>query len=180
MCKPSPAVVSGCILDLVVATRSTLIARRTVSITGRTPRSVPSTDALTIGQLAELAGVTPETIRYYEREGVLPTPARSGAGSYRRYHAADAQRLRFIRRARVLGFSLDEVRELLSLAGADPAQPCTDVNRIARAHLTQVDDKLAQLTALRSELAAVIDRCGGIVPLSQCRILEALAHAAER
>ena len=148
--------------------------------TGRTPRTVLSTHALTIGQLAGQAGVTPETIRYYEREGVLPAPARSGAGSYRRYRAADAERLRFIRRARDLGFSLDEVRELLSLAGTDPSQPCTDVNRIARAHLTQVDGKLAQLTALRSELAAVIDGCGGIVPLGQCRILEALAHAPER
>lgn len=146
----------------------------------RTSPTLPSTGALTIGQLAERAGVTPETIRYYEREGVLPAPARSGAGSYRRYHAADAERLRFIRRARDLGFSLDEVRELLSLAGADPAQPCTDVNRIARAHLTQVDAKLAQLSALRSELAAVIHECGGVVPLSERRILEALVHASER
>ena len=148
--------------------------------TGRTSHAAPNADTLTIGQLAERAGVTPETIRYYEREGVLPTPARSGAGSYRRYHASDAARLRFIRRARDLGFSLDEVRELLSLAGADPARPCSDVNRIALAHLAQVDAKLAQLTTLRAELASVIDGCGGVVPLGQCRILEALGHASDR
>ena len=148
--------------------------------TDRTSRPVPGVETLTIGQLAAQAGVTPEAIRYYEREGVLPAPARSGAGSYRRYHAADGERLRFIRRARDLGFSLDEVRELLSLAGADPAQPCSDVSRIARAHLAQVDAKLAQLAALRAELAAAIGECGGVVPLGQCRILEALGRAADR
>ena len=147
---------------------------------GRTSRAAPNAETLTIGQLAEQAGVTPETIRYYEREGVLPSPARSGAGSYRRYRGADAERLRFIRRARELGFSLDEVRELLALAGADPAQPCSDVNRIALAHLAQVDAKLAQLTALRVELAAVINECAGVVPLRQCRILEALGHSSDR
>ena len=79
---------------------------------------------LTIGQLAARTGVTAETIRYYERAGVVPRAVRDGAGHYRRYDEADAERLRFIRRARELGFSLDEVRELLSLAlGSDPA--CT-------------------------------------------------------
>lgn len=145
--------------------------------TGRTARTAPDIETLTIGQLAAQAGVTPEAIRYYEREGVLPAPERSGAGSYRRYRVADAVRLRFIRRARDLGFSLGEVRELLSLAGADPAQPCSDVNRIAHAHLAQVDAKLAQLTALRAELATVINECGRVVSLGQCRILEALGHS---
>ncbi len=128
----------------------------------------------TIGDLARQTGVTAETIRYYEREGVVPPAAREGAGRYRRYSPADADRLRFIHRARDLGFSLDEVRELLALAGGDPGRSCADVNRIARAHAAQVARKIAQLTALQSELETVISSCSGVVPVSDCRILEAL------
>ena len=131
--------------------------------------------ALSIGELAARAGVTPEAIRYYEREGVVPPAVRGGAGRYRRYGPADAERLRFIRRARDLGFSLDEVRELLALAAGEPDRPCDDVNRIARAHLAQVDAKLAQLAALRIELDRVIGACDGIVPVAECRILGALS-----
>lgn len=132
---------------------------------------------LTIGELATRTGVTAEAIRYYEREGVVPAAARGGPGRYRQYGEADAERLRFIRRARELGFSLDEVRELLTLADGSPSRPCTDVNRIARAHLAQVDVKLAQLSALRTELDRVIGECGGIVPVADCRILGALSGA---
>jgi DNA-binding transcriptional MerR regulator len=132
---------------------------------------------LTIGELATRTGVTPEAIRYYEREGVVPKAVRSGTGRYRQYGEPDAERLRFIRRARELGFSLDEVRELLALADGSPSHPCTDVNRIARAHLAQVDAKLAQLAALRVELDRVIGECDGVVPVSDCRILGALSGA---
>ena len=132
-------------------------------------------EGLTIGELAARAGVTPEAIRYYEREGVVPPAARHGAGRYRRYGAADAERLAFIRRARDLGFSLDEVRELLALAAGDPRRPCAEVNRIAQAHLVQVDAKLAQLAALRAELDQVIGACNGVVPVADCRILGALS-----
>ena len=130
---------------------------------------------LTIGELAARAGVTPEAIRYYEREGVVPPAARGGAGRYRKYGEADLERLRFIRRARDLGFSLDEVRELLVLADGDPARPCAEVDRIARAHLAAVDAKLVQLTALRAELDRVIGDCAGGVPVAECRILGALS-----
>ena len=132
---------------------------------------------LTIGELATRAGVTPEAIRYYEREGVVPRATRSGPGRYRHYGESDVERLRFIRRARELGFSLDEVRELLALADGSPSRPCYDVNRIARAHLEQVDAKLAQLTALRAELDRVISECNGVVPVADCRILGALSGA---
>src|SRR5688572_27442780 len=98
---------------------------------------------LVIGELAARAGTTPETIRYYERVGVLPRPARSGGGRYRMYGSSDVERLTFVRRARELGFSLDEVRELLQLAD-HPERPCTDVDRLARAHLGAVDAKLNQ------------------------------------
>ena len=132
---------------------------------------------LTIGELATRTGVTPEAIRYYEREGVVPKAARGGPGRYRHYGDADVERLRFIHRARELGFSLDEVRELLALADGSPNRPCTDVNRIALAHLAQVDAKLAQLTALRAELDRVIGACNGVVPVADCRILGALSGA---
>ncbi|MEJ7813043.1 MAG: helix-turn-helix domain-containing protein [Gemmatimonadaceae bacterium] len=139
------------------------------------PRAGVAEAPLTIGELATQSGVTPETIRYYEREGVVPEAAREGAGRYRRYGAADAERLRFIRRARDLGFSLGEVRELLALADGNPRDPCCDVNRIARAHLAQVDAKLAQLAALRTELDRVINACDGVVAVAECRILGALS-----
>jgi DNA-binding transcriptional MerR regulator len=130
-----------------------------------------------IGELAARAGVTPEAVRYYEHEGVVPPAPRGGPGRYREYGDADVERLRFIRRARDLGFSLDEVRELLALADGSPSRPCTDVNRIARTHLAQVDAKLAQLAALRSELDRVIGECDGVVPVADCRILAALSGA---
>jgi DNA-binding transcriptional MerR regulator len=135
----------------------------------------PAPDRLTIGGLAARAGVSREAIRYYEREGVVPPAARGGAGRYRRYGEADAERLRFIRRARELGFSLDEIRELLGLADGNPARPCAEVDRIARAHLAQVDAKLAQLAALRAELDRVIGACEGAVVVAECRILAALS-----
>ena len=130
---------------------------------------------LTIGELAERAGVTAEAIRYYEREGVIPPAARGGAGRYRLYGVADAERLRFVRRARELGFSLEEVRELLALAADDPTRPCGEVNRIARTHLAQVEAKLAQLTALRTELHRLIDACDADVLLADCSLLGALS-----
>ncbi len=102
---------------------------------------VDGAGGLTIGALAERTGVTAETIRYYERVGVLPRPTRGAAGvghaGYRRYGPADVERLAFVRRARDLGFSLDGVRELLSFAD-DPGRPCAGVDQRARAHLAQV------------------------------------------
>ena len=130
---------------------------------------------LSIGELAARAGVTPEAVRYYEREGVVPPAARGGPGRYRKYGDADVDRLRFIRRARDLGFSQEEVRELLTLADGSPDRSCTDVNRIACAHLAQVDAKLAQLASLRIELDRIIGECNGIVPVAECRILGALS-----
>jgi DNA-binding transcriptional MerR regulator len=130
---------------------------------------------LSIGELAARAGVTAEAVRYYEREGVVPPATRGGPGRYRKYGEADVERLCFVKRARDLGFSLDEVRGLLALADGSPSRPCTEVNRIARAHLAQVDAKLAQLAALRAELDRVIGECNGVVPVADCRILAALS-----
>lgn len=129
--------------------------------------------SLTIGQLAAQTGVTPEAIRYYEREGVVPQALRRGAGRYRRYSQADAERLSFIKHARDLGFSLDDVRELLSLA-EDPARVCSDVDALARAHLERVEAKLVQLRALRSELEHLVAECRGGRSVAECQILRAL------
>jgi DNA-binding transcriptional MerR regulator len=128
---------------------------------------------LMIGELAKMAGVTAEAIRFYEREQVIPRAKRGGSG-YRRYDRADADRLRFIRRARDLGFSLEDVRGLVSLAESDPTRSCGDVDQIARAHIAQVDAKLAQLTALRTELSRLMANCDPNGEIADCSLLTAL------
>lgn len=134
------------------------------------------TSGLMIGQLAKLAGVTAETIRYYEREKVIPRPKRAGNGKYRRYEQRDAERLRFVKRARDLGFSLDDVRELLTLAESNPAKPCGNVDEIARAHMAAIDDKVSRLTLLRAELAQLTSGCDPKSAIANCRLLSALSH----
>ena len=126
---------------------------------------------MTIGQLANATGTAVETVRYYEKIGLLPKVART-AGNYRSYGSAEVSRLSFIRRARDLGFSLDQVRMLLSLAD-DRNLPCGEVDTLARQHLNTVDRKIADLTALRSELSSLIAQCGRGT-IADCRILEAL------
>ena len=128
-----------------------------------------------IGEIATATGVHVETIRYYEREGLVPPPARTAA-NYRSYGDEHRQRLIFIRRARDLGFSLVQVRELLDLAD-DRDRSCVAVDEIARKHRVQVRAKIAELTALRRELDNMIGQCrhGSI---SECRIIEALAPGA--
>ncbi len=130
--------------------------------------------ALTIGMLGRATDTKVETIRYYERIGLLPSPGRSG-GNYRSYGEAELGRLSFIRRARQLGFSLDQVRALLELSD-DPRRDCATVDALARGHLAEVERKIADLAALQRELAAMIDSChGGTV--GSCRIIEALGPA---
>ena len=124
-----------------------------------------------IGEVAKATGTAVETVRYYERIGLLPKPART-AGNYRSYGDPELARLRFIRRARNIGFSLDQVRTLLSLAD-DGDRPCGEVDALARQHLNAVDRKIADLTALRSELSNLIAQCGRGT-IAHCRILEAL------
>lgn len=126
---------------------------------------------MTIGELARTAQTKTETIRYYERIGLLPAPART-AGNYRAYAPIHAARLAFIRRARDLGFSIEQVRALLALADQS-GQSCVAVDRIARAHLDEVTRKLAQLAALRRELEAMIGQCRRGT-IAECRIIEAL------
>lgn len=133
--------------------------------------------ALTIGALGKATDTKVETIRYYERIGLLPAPSRT-SGNYRAYGETELGRLSFIRRARDLGFPLDQVRALLSLSD-DRTRDCATVDALARDHLAEVERKIADLTALRRELAAVIGSCSGGT-VADCRIIEALApHPAE-
>jgi Cu(I)-responsive transcriptional regulator len=127
---------------------------------------------LTIGKLAGATGTKAETIRYYEQIGLLSAPARS-ASNYRTYDAAHLRRLSFIRRARDLGFSIDQVRELMGLADRRD-QSCMAVDVIANQHRDAITRKIADLTALASELDALIDSCSRNT-VADCRIIEALA-----
>ena len=132
--------------------------------------------ALTIGELGKATDTKVETVRYYERIGLLPKPART-AGNYRAYGAAELGRLSFIRRARDLGFPLDQVRALLDLSD-DCTRDCATVDALASEHLREVDRKIADLTALRRELDALLTSCkGGTV--ADCRIIEALGPSAK-
>lgn len=128
--------------------------------------------ALKIGDLANATGTKVQTIRYYEEIGLLPPPART-EGNYRAYDTSTLRRLSFIRRSRDLGFGLDHIRELLSLADHKDWS-CGAVETIAREHRTAVERKITDLAALDRELARIIERCGqGTV--AECGILEALS-----
>jgi Cu(I)-responsive transcriptional regulator len=127
---------------------------------------------MNIGELARATDTKPETIRYYERIGLLPAPPRT-AGNYRDYSAAHVSRLTFTRRARSLGFAIEQIRALLNLAD-HKQQSCEAVDAIAREHLTDVKQKLTDLAALRRELESLIGQCRHGT-IAECRILEALA-----
>jgi len=128
-----------------------------------------------IGDLAKLTDTRVETIRYYEKEGLLPAPSRN-SGNYRIYEEPHLNRLSFIRRSRDLGFTLDQVRKLLKLAD-DRDAPCAEVDAITAENITEIDRKLADLGALRDQLVRRLDRCAGST-IAECRIIEALAPDA--
>jgi MerR family mercuric resistance operon transcriptional regulator len=111
---------------------------------------------LTIGRLAELGGVKLETVRYYERRGLLPKPPRTQAG-YRQFPPDTAQRLRFIKRAQELGFSLEEIRDLLALR-VEP-ENCTDVRARAQAKIANIEEKMKTLAAMKSTLRNLVNQC---------------------
>ena len=124
-----------------------------------------------IGELGRATGTKVETIRYYERTGLLSAPPRTG-GNYRAYDQQHLGRLSFIRRARDLGFSIEQVKALLALADQRD-QSCEAVDVIAREHLAEVERKLADLTALHQGLTMLLAQCQHET-VSECRIIEAL------
>lgn len=126
---------------------------------------------MAIGELARVTGTKAETIRYYERIGLLPRPARTAA-NYRSYGTAELMRLSFIRRARGLGFSIEQVSALLELADCKE-RSCEAVDAVAQQHLVAIESKIADLTALRRELSDLISQCRHGT-IAECRILDAL------
>ena len=130
-------------------------------------------DGIPIGELSRRTGCNIETIRYYERIGVLPPPRRNGR--YRSFDASEVARLVFVRRARELGFTLDEVRALLKLAAADDRSTCTEAREISVAHLSDVRARIADLRAMERVLAAAVRQCdAGQQP--GCPLIDALSR----
>jgi DNA-binding transcriptional MerR regulator len=132
--------------------------------------------ALSIGDVSRRTGVKIPTIRFYEQIGLLASPPRTD-GNRRRYDTDDVHRLAFIRHARELGFEVDDIRELLSLT-AQPNNSCHEADSIARRHLQEVEQRIAKLDALRSELQRMVSECGhGRV--CDCRVIQVLADHAQ-
>ena len=127
---------------------------------------------LKTGELAKAVGVNVETLRYYERRGILPEPPRRESG-YRIYPPSSVDRLHFVKSAQALGFTLDEISELLALR-VDEHANSGQVRQYAQNKVTQIDEKIAALQQMRSALADLIDQCHGEGPTSDCPILEAM------
>lgn len=127
---------------------------------------------MTVGRLAKSVGVNIQTIRYYERQKLLPRPRRQAAG-YRQYGPLDVQRLRFILRAKAVGFTLKEIAALLALR-VDPQTGCQDVQSIAQEALHHIEDRLRELERFQTALIELIRLCSGKGPASECPILELL------
>src|ERR1700761_4457355 len=132
-------------------------------------------DTLTIGQLGRATETKIETIRYYEKIGLLPAPERT-TGNYRSYSPGHLQRLGFVRRSRELGFSIDEVRELLKLS-AHGEHPCAEVDELTARHLRTTERKIEALKRLRRELRDTLASCKG-GRIADCRVIGALSPRA--
>ena len=131
---------------------------------------------LSIGTLARKAGTKVQTVRYYEEIGLMPVPGRTEGGQ-RRYDAAALDRLSFIRHARQLGFTLEAIRELLALSD-HPDRPCHEADAMAQRQLRHVEQRMARLEALRTELERMIEECRG-GRAADCRVLEVLRDHSE-
>ena len=127
---------------------------------------------LTIGKVAERAGVNIDTLRYYERQAVIPPPERNGS-NYRIYSQDTVPRVRFVKRAQELGFTLAEIKELLDLRVSTEAR-CADVRDQALAKIEDLNGKIRSLQAMRRVLSKLAGECSGEGPVSECPILESL------
>ena len=128
--------------------------------------------ALTIGEVAQRAGIGRETIRFYEKEGLIEEPPRTESG-YRQYSENAVARIRFIRRAKALGFSLKEVSGLLTLR-LDPETSCADVKKRADSKIRDIQEKIRDLQKMKTALAELSAACSGKGSTSECPIIEAL------
>ena len=126
-----------------------------------------------IGELAQVAQTTVETVRYYEKEGLLPEPART-AGNFRTYGTEHVERLRFVRNCRALDMSHEEIHTLLDLAD-QPADGCGAINAVFDQHIAHVDERIRELTHLKQQLGALRERCVSEQSVNACGILQGLA-----
>jgi len=133
---------------------------------------------ITTSELAKRSGVNLETIRYYERVGLLPKPPRSGGG-YRQFSPESVRRVRFIKRTRELGFSLNEIKELLALRIA-AGSTRVDVRKRAEAKIVDIEGKVQHLRTMRKALVRLTESCCGSGPASDCPILESLSLEKEK
>lgn len=125
-----------------------------------------------IGDIANRTGLKVETVRFYEREGLIDAPRRSDA-NYRLYDHSHLDRLSFVKRSRDLGFTLDQVRDLLRLAD-NPRDSCDEVDEIVELHITEIDRKLANLAALRNEVVRWGGGCDAST-IANCKVIDALS-----
>jgi MerR family transcriptional regulator, copper efflux regulator len=130
-------------------------------------------DTLTIGQVSRISGIGIETVRFYEREGLLHRPVRSPSSGYRLYDDGVLARLEFIRRAKELGFTLHEIKELLFLR-IDPAASCEDVKARAEAKIADIEGRIRTLKRMRNAILRLTKACGTSGDGGDCPILEAL------
>ncbi len=130
---------------------------------------------MTIGEVARRVGVSVDTIRFYEKEGLL-APAWRRASGYREYDGEAVRRLRFIRRAKQLGFTLADIRELLALR-VESGSRCGRVKRRAEAKIAEIDTKIRTLRKMKNALARLTEACDERAPTSECPILDALERS---
>jgi len=126
----------------------------------------------TIGWLAKEAGVNVQTVLYYERRGLLPAPSRSFSG-YRLFNDESVRRIRFIKRAKELGFSLKQITALLALQGEQDAS-CAEVSAMAAGHFEDIEQKIHDLERMREALIPLVNACPGKGPLKTCPIMDSL------
>lgn len=131
-----------------------------------------------IGELARRVGIPIDTVRYYERNGLLPPPPRRASG-YREYDEHDIPRLRFVLRAKQLGFTLVEIRELLALSD-EQAGDVGNLKAAASAKLAEIEDRIGQLARIRDALRQMVTACPGHGPVTQCPIRAALLEQETR
>ncbi len=134
-------------------------------------------EGLTTGQLAKKTDVNIETIRYYERKGLIPKPHRRDSG-YRQYSAEMITRIMFIKHAKTLGFSLKEIKDLLSLKH-DPKTPCSEVRKRAESKIEDINGKIRTLQKMKKALSKLTKSCTGSGPAKECPILEVVKNKKE-
>jgi MerR family copper efflux transcriptional regulator len=135
-------------------------------------------EGLRIGELAKQSNVHVETVRYYERRGLIPKPPRT-VSNYRIYSSENLRRVKFIKQAQQLGFSLKEIKELLALRAA-PRAKCADVRNYATHKIQDIEERIRALTRMRRSLKKLLRQCSGDLPATACPILESLESEKPR